>query len=147
MTKVKLELLTDENMLLMVEEGIRGRICPAIHHYDTANSKCMKGYNKNVISTILEYLDADNLYWWAMSKKLPISKFSRAKKLSIYTEQAIKMHDENNDYGLILEVDIEYSTLTRIKHKDLPFLPQWKKTNKVKLVTTLDDKERYVIQI
>ena len=59
-----------------------------------------------------------------MNKKLPISKFRWAKKLSIYTEQTIKMHDENNYYGLILEVDIEYSALTRIKHKDLPFLPQ-----------------------
>ena len=41
MTKVKLELLTDENMLLMVEERIRRGICPAIHHYDTANKKCL----------------------------------------------------------------------------------------------------------
>ena len=52
-TKVKLELLTDENMLTMVAEGIRGGICQAIHHYETANNKYMKNYNKNVVSTFL----------------------------------------------------------------------------------------------
>ena len=138
----------------MVEEGIRGGICQAIHHYESANNKYMKNYNKNVISSYLQYLDANNLYGWAMSKKLPVREFTWAKKPSIYTEQAIKMYDENNDYGAILEVDIEYPTMARIKHKDLPFLPyspllpQRKKINKIhKLVTTLEDKEKYVIHI
>ena len=49
-TKVKLELLTDENMLLMIEEGIRGSLCQAIQHYETANNKYMKNFNKNFIS-------------------------------------------------------------------------------------------------
>ena len=70
------------------------------------------------------------------------------KKPSIYTEQALKMYDENNDYGAILEVDVEYPPMARAKYKDLPFLPQRKRVNKVhKLVTTLDDKEKYVIHI
>ena len=144
----------------MVEEGTRGGICQAIHHYESSNNKYMKNYNKNVISSYLQYLDANNLYGWAMSKKLPVREFTWAKKPSIYTEQAIKMYDENNDYGAILEVDIEYPTMARIKHKDLPFLPRRKeinndlplppkkKTNKLhKLVTTLDDKEKYVVHI
>ena len=61
-TKVKLKLLTDENMLLMVEEGIRGGLCQAIHHYETANNKYMKNFNKDIISSFLEYLDANNLH-------------------------------------------------------------------------------------
>ena len=78
-----------------------------------------------------------------MSKKLPIGKFRCADKLSIYTEQAIKMYDENNDYGAVPEVDIDCPLMMRTKHKDLPFLPQRKKINKVhKLVTTLDDKKK-----
>ena len=121
MTKVKLELLTDENMLLMVEEGILGGICQAIHHYESANNKYMKNYNKNVISSYLQYLDANNLYGWAMSKKLPVREFTWAKNPSIYTEEAVKMYGENNDYGTILQVDIEYPTIAAIKHKDLPF--------------------------
>ena len=83
MTNVKLELLTDENMLLMVEEGIRGGICQAIHHYESANNKYMKNYNKNVISSYLHYLDGNNLYGWAMHKKLPVREFTYAKKPSI----------------------------------------------------------------
>ena len=78
-----------------------------------------------------------------MSKKLPIGKFRCADKLSIYTEQAIKMYDENNDYGAVPEVDIDYPLMMRTKHKDLPFLLQRKKINKVhKVVTTLDDKKK-----
>ena len=67
-TDAKLELLTDENMLLMVEEGTRGGICQAIHHYETANNKYMKDYHKNVMSSFLECLHANNLYRWAMCK-------------------------------------------------------------------------------
>ena len=70
-TGVKLELLTDIDMLLMVEKGTRGGICQAIHRYAKANNKYMKNYNKNIESSYIEYLDANNLYGWAMSQKLP----------------------------------------------------------------------------
>ena len=67
-TKVKLELLTDTNMLLIVEQGTRGGICEAIHSYAKANNKYMKSYDKYIISSYLMYLDANNLYRWAMSQ-------------------------------------------------------------------------------
>ena len=133
-------------MLLMIEEGIRGGLCQAIHHYETANNKYMKNFNKDIISSFLEYLDANNLYAWAMSEKLPIGKFKWSKNLSVYTEEAIKIYDENSNYGLILEADVEYPIMERIKHKDLLSLPEKRKINKVdKLVTTTDDKEKYVV--
>ena len=75
LSKVKLELLTDLDMLLMFEKGIRGGISQAIHKYAKSNNKYMKSYNKNVISSYLQYQDANNLYGWAMSKKLPIGNF------------------------------------------------------------------------
>ena len=67
MTIVKLELLTDYDMILMTENSIRGGICQATYRYAKANDKYMKSYDKNIESSFIEYLDANNLYWWAMS--------------------------------------------------------------------------------
>ena len=79
-TGVKLELLTDIDMLLMVEKGTRGGICQATHRYAKANNKYMKNYNKNIESSYIQYLDANNLYGWAMSQKLPVNGFKWIKK-------------------------------------------------------------------
>ena len=68
-TGVEFELLTDYDMLLMVEEEIRGGICHSIQRYAKANNKYMKNYNNNEESSYIQYLDANNLYGWAMSKK------------------------------------------------------------------------------
>ena len=61
-TEVKLELLTDNDMLMIVEKGIRGGICHAMYRYAKANNKYMKKYDKNIESSYLQYLDANNLY-------------------------------------------------------------------------------------
>ena len=75
-TEVKLDLLTDIDLLLMVEKGTRGGICHAIHRYAKANDKYMKEkYDKNKESSYLMYLDANNLYRWAMSQELPVDGF------------------------------------------------------------------------
>ena len=74
-TGVKLELLIDYDMLLMIEKGLRGGMCQSIHRYVKANNKYMKNYDKNIESSYLMYLDANNLYQWAMSQKLPVNVF------------------------------------------------------------------------
>ena len=66
--EVKLELLANVDMLLMVEESIRAGICHAIHSYTKANNKHTKDYDKNKESSYIQYLDAHNLYGWAMSQ-------------------------------------------------------------------------------
>ena len=130
--KVNLELLTNSDMLLMVEKGIRGGICQAIHTYAKANNKYMKNYNEDTISSYLMYLDAGNLYGWAMSQKLPISGFKWVEKLSRFNERLIKKYNENSDIGYFFEVDIDYPTELFNLHKDLPFLPEKKKLINVK---------------
>ena len=52
----------------MVEKGIRGEICHAIHRYAAANEKYMKEYNTDNESSYIMYLDANNLYGWTMSQ-------------------------------------------------------------------------------
>ena len=80
-TRVKLELLTDIDMLLMVHGGIRGGICQAIYRYAKASNKYMSNHDKRIIIPYLMYLDANSLYEWAMSQKLPINGFKRVKNL------------------------------------------------------------------
>ena len=106
-TNVELKLLTDYDMLLMVEEGIRGGICHSIHRYAEANNKYMKNYNNNEESSYIQYLDANNLYGWAMSNKLTVNGFKWIDNKEI-NEDFIKNYDENNDKGYIFEVDVKY---------------------------------------
>ena len=84
--EVKLELLTDINMLLMVEKGIRGGICHAIRRYAKADNKYMKDYDKNKESSYLKYWFVNNLYGWALSQKLPVNKFEWIEDTSQLSE-------------------------------------------------------------
>ena len=74
-TEVKLELLSDYQMLLMIEKGIRGGMSQSTQKYAKANNKYMKNYDKSNESSYLKYLNANNLYGWAMSQKLPVNEF------------------------------------------------------------------------
>ena len=67
-------------MILMIGKGIRGGICQATYRYAKANNKYMKKYDKNIESSYIQYLDANNLYGWAMSQKLPVKDFKWIKK-------------------------------------------------------------------
>ena len=107
-------------------------------------NKYMKNYHKNTESSYLECLDANNLYRWAMSQKLPVDDFKWLEKddLSKFDEKFIKNYDESSDKGYILEVDVEYSKNLHNLHSDLPFLPERMKINKCsKLVCTVQDKK------
>ena len=147
-TNIELELLTDYDMLLMVEEGIRGGICHSIHRYSKANNKYMKNYNNNnEESSYIQYSDANNLYGWAMSKKLPVNGFKWIDNNEI-NEEFIKNYDENNDKGYNFEVDVKYPKRLNELHSDLPFLSEQMEVNKCKnLVCNLINKKKYVAHI
>ena len=130
-TNVELDLLTDYDMLLMVEEGIRGGICHSIHPHAKANNKYMKNYNNNEGSSRIQYLDANNLYGWAMSKKLPVNGFKWTDN-NIINEEFIKNYNENDKKGYIFKVDIKYPKKLHDLHSDLPFLPERMEISKCK---------------
>ena len=140
-TNIKLELLTDYDMLLIVEEGIRGGICHSIHRHAKASNNYMENYDKNEESSYIQYLDANNLYGWAMSQKLPVNGFKWVENNEI-NEEFIKNYNENNNKGYILEVDVKYPKKLHDLHSDLPFLPKRMKIDKCKkLVCNLQNKK------
>ena len=129
-------------MLLMFEEGIRGGMCQVVYTYAKANKKYMKTYDESIKSSYTEYLDANKLYGWAMSQKLPVDGFRWVEKLSKFNEKFIKSYNENSDKGYFYEVDVEYP---KKLFSQLQFLPERKKIEKVKkLACTVQDKENYV---
>ena len=79
--KVILDLLTDIDVLLMIEQGIRGEICHSIYRSAKANNKNMKYYDKNKESSYIQCWDVTNLYGWAMSQKFPVNNLEWIKVL------------------------------------------------------------------
>ena len=146
MTSIDLELLSDPNMLLMFEKGIRGGISIISNRYGEANNKYMqKGFNKNKPSKYLMYLDANNLYGCAMSEKLPTHGF---KWLTGGEMEKIYENRHNlNKIPCILEVDIEYPENLHDLHNDYPFCPEKVKCKNgvEKLIPNLRNKKKYVL--
>ena len=129
-------------MKLMTEKGIRDEIWQATYRHAKAKNKYMKNYDQNIESSYMRYLDANNLYGWAMSQNLPVSNFKWVKQeeLSKFNEYFIKNFDENGNIGHFLEVDIDYPKELFNLHND--------KVNKAeKLICDIEDKKKYVIHI
>ena len=144
-TKVKLDLLTDIEMLLMVENGIRGGICHSIYQYVKVNNKHIKDYDKNKESSHLQYWDVNNLYGWAMSQKLPVNKFEWINDTSQFNGDFIEHYNQESDEGYFLKVDGQYPVKLHKLHNDLPERMKIEKVEK--LVANLHDKTEYVIRI
>ena len=147
-TDVELELLTDYDMLLTIEEGIRGGICHAIQRYAKANNEYMRDYDKNKESSYIQYLDANNLYGKAMTKELPVRGFRWMTDISRMDEEFARSYDKNDIKGYILEVDVDYPNELQNLHCDFPFLAESMVINNTKkLVCNLQDKKNYVVHI
>ena len=138
-TRIKLELLTDPDMLLMFELGIRGGITQAVRKYASANDEYMGDrFNPNGDTTYLQYLDANNLYGWAMSQPLPTGGF----KWVDVNHNEISELATRTDKGHLLEVDVSYPKELHNEHNDLPFMCERMEINGVeKLVPNLRDKK------
>ena len=136
-TEIELDLISDPDMYLMVESGIRGGISTITKRYAKANNKYTKGYDKNQTSVYIPYLDANNLYGWAMSEPQPHKNFKwmNADELENWSSKPC-----------ILEVDLEYPKELHDKHNEYPLAPERLLVDKVeKLVPNLNDKTKYVL--
>ena len=110
----------------------------------------MKNYDKDEELSYIQYLDANNLYGWAMSKKLPVNGFRwlDSDKINEINEEFIKNYNKNDKKRYILEVDVKYPKELHDLHSDLPFLPERMEINKCKkLGCNLYDKKKYVVHI
>ncbi|KAE9521294.1 hypothetical protein AGLY_018313 [Aphis glycines] len=133
-TGQKLELLSDYDMLLMFENGIRGGLVQASMRYAKANNLKSPNYDETKEKSWLVYQDCNNLYGYAMSEYMPYNG------LSELTSKSAR--------GRVYEVDISYPQHLHDKHNDLPFLPQNSipQGSKVrKLMATFERKENYIV--
>ena len=147
MTKINLELLSNIDMLLMIEKGIRGGISIISNRYGKANNKYMKDFNKSELSKYLMYVDANNLYGWAMSQKLPVHSFkwlSNKKIENLFNNQIVQVWEKT---PCILEVDLEYPEELHDLHNDYPLCPERVECDKgvKKLIPNLRHKNNYVV--
>ena len=158
MTGINLELITDIDMQLFIEKGLRGGISYIAHRHATANNKYMKNFNLDKLISYIMYLDANNLYGWAMSQPLPYRNFRWVESNNVIPKR--------KGIGHIYEVDLEYPEELHDLHNDYPCAPEKIKVasdnlspycqkiknifnissgNVNKLITTLSDKENYVL--
>ena len=165
MTDIKLELMTDVDMFQFIEKGMHGGTSYIANRYGKANNKYMKTYDKKAPSKYIMYLDANNLYGWAMSQYLPTGGFRWMTTKQI-DKIDLSKYNENSKKGLILEVDLEYPKELHDLHNDYPLAPEKVKVtenmlseyakniaekHKIstglvhKLIPTLSKKEKYVL--
>ena len=137
-TEVKLQLLSDIDMLLIVEKGIRGGVSMISNRYGKANNKYMGDrFVASELSKYIAYSDANNLYGWAMSKPLPTHSFKWMKVSELETWEL---------HSCILEVDLEYPRSMHDLHSDYLLAPEQIEVNKInKLIPNLRNKKKYVI--
>ena len=165
MTGVELELLEDIYMYLMWEMGIRGGISMISNKYGKSNNHYLSDYDSSKSSKYITYLDANNLYGWAMSRPLPNGGFDWLTDDQINSLDVMNIPDDS-DIGYMLEVDLKYPTELHDSHSDYPLAPErvavndnmlspftqeLKKILKIKgpsmskLVPNLADKKKYIL--
>ena len=165
MTDVKLELITDIDMYQFVEKGMRGGISYIADRYGKANNKYMQNWNPNESSKYLRYLDANNLYGWAMSQYLPTGNFKWLAEKQINRINWFNLNAQG-DKRYLLEVDLEYPNELHDLHNDYPCAAEQIKATQnmlsdycqkiankfgiktgqvTKLIPTLTNKNKYVL--
>ncbi len=136
-TETELDLISDPDMYLMIEKGIRGGVSSIMKRYSKANHKYLDDYDPKTPSQYILYLDANNLYGWAMSKPLPYKNFKWMKEKELKNWRS---------KPCILEVDLKYPKELHDLHNEYPLAPVRLSVNKTeKLIPNLKAKRKYVL--
>ena len=153
-TGQQLQLLHDYDMLMMFEKGIRGGISHISKRYAEANNKYMENYDPDKPPSYIQYLDANNLYGWAMSQPLPTGGFKWTKNLTVDfvikilgKEQARQQKQgKHSPLGFVFEVDLKYPSELWKKHNDYPLAPERLNIDGVeKLICHFKPRKNYVV--
>ena len=159
LTKIELELITDIDQYLFIESGIRGGMSQISMRYAKANNDKIKEYDENKELSHITYLDANNLYGWAMCEYLPQKDFKW--NLEQWDESKIAKLDNSGAKGYLFSVDLHIpdelhdhfngyapapESQTVIKENLNEWQQEGYKQSKIKkLITSLGDKINYVI--
>ena len=136
-TGVSLDLISDPDMYLMMEKGIRGGISTVVKRYAKSNNKYLGDYDEERKSVFIPYLDANNLYGWAMDRPLPVKNFKWMRDEELIGWESVPC---------VLEVDLKYPEDLHDLHNEYPLAPEKLRIGKVdKLVPNLSDKKKYVL--
>ena len=161
----EIELVSDMDMFQFFEKGMRGGVSHIAHRHSEANNKYMETYDETLENKYLMYLDANNLYGWAMSQPLPNGEFEWVEEID-----NININDylEDSDRGMVLEVDLDYPKELHNLHNGYPLAPESKEIDKSmlsdyakkiaekfqltiggvrKLVNSLGPKKNYVLHV
>jgi hypothetical protein len=162
-TGITIENMTDYDMYLMIEKGIRGGMCMVSERHAKANNPYMNNWNPEEKSSYLMYLDANNLYGYSMIQSLPTGGYKWIKANDYWSEKRIQSLADDAEYGYIFEVDLEYPQELHDLHNDYPLAPEctsfptspymtelaqtlnYKGVKTNKLIPNLFDKTKYVI--
>lgn len=123
MTGIRLELLTDPDMFLFFESGIRGGISMITKRYSKANNKYLADFRSDEPSKYIMYLDANNLYGWAMVQHLPVRGFQWLTQREMSSIDVMDIPDDG-DTGYVFCVDLEVPTELHDFMNDYPLAPE-----------------------
>lgn len=146
-TNVELELLTDPDQLHFFKKGVRGGVSTCVSKKSVANNMFLSGYDPSLPNKYIMYLDATNLYGYAMSQYLPISNFIWLSNDEIEKLDILNVSN-TAEKGYVLEVDLDYPENLHDFHNDFPFCPENFKppsSKHIKLIPNLNNKRNYII--
>ena len=145
-TEIKLDLLSDVNMILFIEGGIRDGVSMISNRYGKANNKYMENYDPKEESKYIVYLNANNLHGWGLSQKLPYKNFRWVNEKKFVGLNPLHI-DADDDAGYIMQVYLEYPKELHNLHNDYTLAPEILTIDKIDKLTTNLNKKKHILHL